>query len=148
MQTLDIAHQAGPIAVTLAYVMLYYAFQIHLLRTKSALRREYAARGEKFDRYFGQDRRMLAADRVQLNTLEHMPPFLVLLWLNAIFVGPLGATIAGVVYVLARAAYPVVLGARLGRGVRLGIVLATGPGYVVLAYLSGALVVGLVGGLV
>jgi uncharacterized membrane protein YecN with MAPEG domain len=131
---LDIGHQAGPIAVTLAYVLLYYGFQVNVLRVKSRLSREYAARGEKFDRYFSQDRHMLAADRQQLNMLEHMPPFLVLLWLVAIFVGPLWATVGGAVYVAARLAYPFAMGSRLGRGVRGSISLATGPGYLVLVY--------------
>ena len=138
--TFDVAHQAGPILVTVAYVLLYYVFQIHIVFVKNRLKAEYAERGEKFDRYFGQDRHMLAADRVQLNTLEHMPPFLVLLWLNAIFVGPLGATIAGGAYVLGRALYPVMMGGRLGRGVRGSILFSTAIGYAVLAYYSIALV--------
>lgn len=117
-----------------------YAFQIRVAFTKARLAREYRERGEKFDRYFGQDRTMLAVDRVQLNMLEHMPPFLALLWLNAVLVGPTGATIAGVIYLLARAVYPLLVGSRLGRGVRASIFIATGPGYLVLAYLCGALI--------
>lgn len=141
---LDIGRQAGPILVTIAYVALYYAFQIHQLRVKTRLSREHEARGEKFDRYFGQDREMLAADRIQLNTLEHMPPFLVLLWLNAVFVGPLSATVAGGLYVAARAGYPLVLGRRLGRGIRAQVLLSTGVGYGVLIWFSGALIFTLV----
>ncbi len=137
---LDLSRQIGPITVTLVYVTLYYLFQVHVLRAKTRLAKDYAERGEKFDRYFGQDRTMLAADRVQLNTLEHMGPFLVLLWLNAVFVGPLGATIAGGVYVAARGAYPLLMGSRLGRGVRASIALSTAPGYGVIAYLAGALI--------
>ncbi|MFT6233578.1 MAG: hypothetical protein ACJAZO_004099, partial [Myxococcota bacterium] len=53
-------------------------FQIRGLRTKSRLVAGYQSRGEKFDRYFGQDREMLASDRTQLNMLEHMPVFLAL----------------------------------------------------------------------
>jgi hypothetical protein len=137
---------AGPIAVTLAYVLLYYAVQIYVARVKFGLAREYRDRGEKFDRYFGQDRRMLAADRVQLNMLEHMPPFLVLLWLHAVFVGPGSATLAGGVYLLARVSYPLMLGQQLGRGIRRQVLLATVPGYLVLAWLAGGLVVALVTG--
>lgn len=139
---LDLAHQAGPISVTAAYLLLYYGTQTHIARTKIRLAREHAARGEKFDRYFGQDREMLAADRIQLNMLEHMPPFLVLLWLNAIFIGPGGATLAGAIYVAARALYPLLIGGRLGRGIRSTVLIATVPGYLVLAYLVGALLVG------
>ena len=144
-ETLDAAYQAGPITVTLIYVGLYYAFQIHGMRVKTRLTAEYRARGEKFDRYFGQDREMLAADRIQLNTLEHMPPFLVLLWLNAVFVGPGGATVAGAIYVAARAFYPIVLGRRLGRGIRAQVLLSTVVGYLVLAWFSLALILEILG---
>lgn len=140
---LDISPHAGPLTVTLLYVLLYYGFQIHQLRVKTRLRRAYEERGEKFDRYFGQDREMLAADRIQLNTLEHMPPFLALLWLNALFVGPTGATVAGGLYVAARGLYPVLIGGRLGRGIKAQVLIATGTGYAVLIYFSGALIVAL-----
>jgi uncharacterized MAPEG superfamily protein len=129
----------GPLAVTLGYVLLYYVFQINVARVKFKLARDHAARGEKFDRYFGQDRHMLAADRSQLNMLEHMPPFLALLWLNAVFVSPSSATIAGGIYLASRVVYPLVMGARLGRGVRGLIALSTAPGYLVLVWFSGAL---------
>ncbi len=87
---------------------------------------------------------MLAADRAQLDTLEHVPPFLALLWLHAAFVGPGSATAAGAVYLATRIAHPILVGARLGRGVKLGILYATVPGYVVLAYLLVGLVYALV----
>lgn len=137
---LDLPTQAGPIIVTLLCVGLYYAFQINLVRVKSQLTREYAARGEKFDRYFSQDRTMLAADRVQLNLLEHLPPFLVLLWLNAVFVSPTAATVGGGVYVAARALYPFALGSRVGAGPRALILASTVPGYLVLLGFVGGLV--------
>jgi uncharacterized membrane protein YecN with MAPEG domain len=137
---LDPALQTGPILVTLACVALYYVLQLNVARTKLRLHREYAARGERFDRYFGQDRVMLAADRAQLNLLEHMPPFLALLWLNAVFVDPLWATVAGGVYMAARVAHPFALGARLARDIRPTIGLATAPGYLVLAAFAAALV--------
>ncbi len=126
---------AGPLGVTLAYLVLYYAAVVRVARTRARLHREYRSRGEKFDRYLGGDREMLATDRVHLNILEHMPPFLVLLWLHAAFVSPLGATVAGSVYVLARAIHPLMIGRRLGRDIRLGILAVTVPGYLVLLYL-------------
>ena len=138
---LDPSLFAGPIGVTLAYTLVYYGFQVRILQVKTRLKAEYTERGESFDRYFGQDREMLAADRVQLNTLEHMGPFLALLWLNALFVNPGGpTTMAGAAYVVARAGYPLLMGGRLGRGVRGSIVLSTGVGYAVLIYLAGALI--------
>lgn len=131
----------GPIVVTVAYTCVYYWLQIRGMRTKTRLVAQYAARGEKFDRYFGQDREMLASDRAQLNMLEHMPLFLALLWLNAVFVGPFGAAVAGGLYTVIRVAYPLLMGARLGRGIRASLLAATLPGYLVIVYFCVRLIV-------
>ena len=136
----DASAYLGPVLVTVAYIALYYAFQVWLLVVKQRVQKAHEARGERFDRYFSQDRELLAADRVQLNTLEHMPPFLLLLWLNAVFVGTFSATIAGAIYVAARALYPSMIGRKLGRGIKASIFLSTAPGYGVLAWYCGALV--------
>jgi hypothetical protein len=124
----------GPLLVTAVYVIVYYLFVANQLRVRRRLKREYQARGEKFDRYFGADREMLAADRYVGNMLEHMPPFVALLWLNAIFVGPRGATLGGAAYVGCRVLYPFLMGGRLGRSVPTRILFATVVGYAVLAY--------------
>ena len=131
---------AGPLLVTVAYVVVYYLLIANQLRVKTRLRRAYRARGETFDRYFNTDREMLAADRYVGNMLEHMPAFLVLLWLNAIFVGPRGASFAGAAYVLSRSLYPFMMGPQLGRGVPGRILFATVIGYAVIAYLASRLV--------
>lgn len=136
---------AGPLLVTVVYVLIYYLTISNQLRVKSRLRRAYQQRGEVFDRYFNTDREMLAADRYVGNMLEHMPPFLTLLWLNAIFVGPRGASFAGGAYVLSRLLYPFLMGARLGRGVPSRIMFATVIGYVSLATLAARLVVAALG---
>jgi uncharacterized membrane protein YecN with MAPEG domain len=127
---------AGPLLVTVAYVLVYYLMITNQLIVRLRLRREYRARGESFDRYFGGDREMLAADRYAGNMLEHMPPFLILLWLNAIFVGPRGAALVGAAYVVARLVYPLVLGRRLGKGVPTRILFVTVVGYVSIAYFT------------
>jgi hypothetical protein len=75
--------------------------------------------------------------------LEHMPAFLILLWLNALFVGPRGASFVGAAYVVARIAYPFVMGVRLGRAVPTRILFVTLVGYAVLAYFTVRLVVAL-----
>lgn len=137
---LEAGPYAGPIGVTLSYLGLYYGFQLYIMRVKGRLSKAYAARGEKFDRYFGQDREMLAADRMQLNTLEHMPPFLALLWLHAVFVDAQSTTVAGAVYVGARLVYPFLIGSRLGRGIKARVLLATGTGYAVLIYFFAGLI--------
>jgi hypothetical protein len=125
---------AGPLLVTLAYVLVYYLMITNQLRVRTRLRRAYRTRGETFDRYFNTDREMLAADRYVGNMLEQMPGFLLLLWLNAIFVGPRGASFAGAAYVLARLAYPFLMGTQLGRGIRSRVMYATVVGYLVISY--------------
>jgi hypothetical protein len=127
---------SGPIIVTLAYLGVYYGFQAWQLMVKTRLRKEYAARGEKFDRYFNTDREMLAADRYVLNTLEHMPPFLVLLWLAAFFVNPVVATTGGALYVATRVVYPFLMGRTLGGAVSERVMYATFTGYFVLTYFA------------
>ena len=132
---------AGPLLVTVAYVVTYYLMIVNQLVVRTRLRRAYRARGETFDRYLGGDREMLAADRIVGNMLEHMPAFLLLLWLNAIFVGPGGAALAGGAYVVSRLAYPLILGRRLGKGIPSRIMFATVIGYAVIAYFSARLVI-------
>jgi hypothetical protein len=129
----------GPILVTVAYFGLWYALLLGLQRgTKYALQREYAARGEVFDRYFGQDGRMLAADRAVINTHEQMGPFLTSLWLHAVFVSPLSATILGGVYVALRTAYPLLLGRNLSKTQSKRVFAVTGPAYLIVFYLMGS----------
>ena len=78
---------------------------------------------------------MLAADRSQLNMLEQMPVFLILMWLNAFMVDTTEATILGAIYTGTRALYPVVLRGRMGRDVPRRILIITFTGYfVLLAY--------------
>jgi len=132
---------AGPLLVTVAYVLVYYLMIINQVVVKTRLRRAYRTRGETFDRYFGGDREMLAADRYVGNMLEHMPAFLILLWLNAVFVGPRGAALAGTVYVATRLIYPLMMGRRLGGGVAARIMFATLIGYAIVAYFAVRLVV-------
>jgi len=132
---------AGPLLVSVAYVLVYYLMISNQVRVRTRLRRAYRARGETFDRYFNTDREMLAADRLVGNMLEHMPAFLLLLWLNALFVGPRGASFAGGAYVVSRLLYPLLMGRQLGRGVPTRILAATLIGYGVIAYLTLRLVI-------
>ena len=126
---------AGPVWVTIAYLLLYYAFIGNVARVKVLLIAEAKRNGTKFDRYFGRYPRLLAADRIQLNTLEQMPVFLAALWLHAFVVGPDSATFAGALYVVLRGLYPLLLGLRLGRNMPLRLLLATFPAYGVIGYL-------------
>lgn len=135
---MDWQSYSGVIAVSIATVVVYHAFLIRLMVVKIRLHREHAARGEKFDRYQSRDRTLLAADRGQLNMLEHMPTFFVALWANAWVVSADGAAIAGLIWLLARAAYPFLIGRELGRDIPVRVFIATFTGYGVIAYLGGS----------
>jgi glutathione S-transferase len=47
------------------------------------------------------------AVRVQVNTLENLVPFLICLWLCAIYWWPMGAAILGIVWILGRGLYAI-----------------------------------------
>ena len=72
---IDSGSFTGPVLVTAAYFVLWYVLLFRQTRTKRRLSAEYKARNQSFDRYFGQDRQMLAADRAAANTHEQMVPF-------------------------------------------------------------------------
>jgi hypothetical protein len=134
----DLATFRGPVVVTALYFGLWYYLLLSLQRgTKYALLAEYAARGDAFDRYFGQDPRMLAADRAVANTHEQMVPFLLSMWLHAVFVSATHATVLGAVYVVLRAIYPSLLGRRLEKTQSKRVFLVTGPCYGIVFYLLG-----------
>ena len=131
----------GPARVTAAYFAIYYAFILYGAVTKMRLSREFERRGEEFDRYFGQDRKMLFAARVCGNTLEHMCPFLFSMWLHAIYVSPETAAQLGWLYVALRAKYPLFLaGGRFARQPAMGlrrnqlVLFSTYPQYAICAY--------------
>ena len=89
---------------------LYYAFLAHGLVVKRRVAQQCRDTGQRYDRYRSRHPELLAADRLQLNTLEHMPPFLVLLWGQSLIVYPGTAAILGAIYVGIRATYPFFLG--------------------------------------
>lgn len=135
----EVSTYQGPIVATAAFLGLWYALLMGLQsRTKYKLQAEYAARGEVFDRYFGQDPRMLAADRAVINTQEQMVPFLASLWLHAVFVSPTHATWLGLAYVVLRAIYPLLLGPSLSRTQSKRVFMVTGPSYCIVLYLLGS----------
>jgi hypothetical protein len=127
---------SGPIWVTLITLAVYYGFMVNVLRVKLSLLKKYREDGKKFDRYFSQDPQMLAADRTQLNMLEHLLPFLALLWLHAWAVGPKEATALGAVYTGTRALYPLVLGGTLRLAAPKRILMITFTGYAVLGVMA------------
>lgn len=136
----DLDRLRGPLLVTLAYVLLWYGFLFGLqTRTKYRLEARYHKEGKVFDRYFGQDEEMLAVDRAVANTHEQMGPFLVSLWLFAIFASPTYATWLGAAYVALRSSYPLLLGKRVSKVQSKRVALVTFPCYaIVFTMLGGA----------
>ncbi len=125
--------------VTLAYIGLYYAFLVNVLRAKLSASKSCRSQGIKFDRYSSSDPKLRAADRIQLNTLEHMPAFLILLWLHAAIVDPAQAGLLGWGYVGLRALYPIFLGSELERNIPMRLLLNTFSAYLIMACMSGSI---------
>ena len=126
--------------VTIGYVCVYYIFLVNVLRVKVGVAKSCRANGMKFDRYLSVDPKLRAADRVQLNTLEHMPTFLVLLWLYAAVVDVSDAATLGWLYVLLRVVYPIFMGASLKRNIPMRLLINTFAGYLILAIMAGGIV--------
>lgn len=136
---------AGPILVTVSYLLLwYYLLLLGQSRTKYRLKAQYEREGKVFDRYFGQDPEMLAADRAVANTLEQMGPFLVSLWMFAVFVSPQQAGWYGAAYVLLRALYPLLLGKRVTNTQSKRVAFVTFPAYLIVFSMLGRTVAALV----
>ncbi len=137
--TMDPARFHGPLFVTIAYFLLWYGFLFGLqTRTKYKLQARYKSEGKEFDRYFGRDPEMLAADRVVANTHEQMGPFLASLWLFAVFGSPTYATWMGGAYVLLRSAYPILLGGSVSHTQSKRVAIVTGPSYAIVFTMFGA----------
>lgn len=131
----------GPILVTVGYFFLWYFLLFVVQRqTKYRLQRKYEEKGEVFDRYYGQDEEMLAVDRVVINTQEQMLPFLASLWLHAIYVSASSATILGIVYVVLRSIYPVLIGKKLSKINPKRVYFVTLPCYGIIFYMLGSVV--------
>lgn len=68
--------------------------------------------------------------RTQLNQLEQMPPFLLALWMHALFVDPTRAGQLGLLYTALRALYPF-----LYQNFPILMAVVTFPNYGIIAYL-------------
>lgn len=143
MPTPDLTYYAGPIIITCVYLFFWYYLLLGKQRgTKSRLAKEYAARGQVFDRYSAQDPEMLAADRVVTNTQEQMLPFFISLWLFSIMVSVFYASVFGGIYILLRAIYPFLLGKRVSKINTKKVAFVTFPCYaIIFSFLISSLVV-------
>lgn len=127
---------SGPVVVTVLYLFFWYYLLLVVQRgTKYRLKEEYESNNEEFDRYFGQDEEMLAADRAVINTLEQMVPFLVALWLHSIFVSSFIATLCGGAYLGLRIIYPLLLGKKISKIQSKRVYVVTLPCYGLIFYM-------------
>jgi glutathione S-transferase len=85
--------------VTLLAIALYYfmCFKVGQMREKYGVKAPATSGHPLFDRAF----------RVQMNTLEHLPVFLPLLWLATFYFGrvPWAAPLLGLVWIIGRTLY-------------------------------------------
>lgn len=88
---------SGTIIVTCVYCIMFYIFLGHQVQVKFAPKLTDDVR----------EQAKLIADRAVINTQEQMVPFLVLLWLEALFVNFHVAQTLGAIYVFFRFLYPV-----------------------------------------
>lgn len=137
---LDIHELKGPVLVTVGYICLWYFLLCLQVKTKFRLIKKYKREKKKFDRYFGQDNEMLAADRSVSNTQEQMIPFLVSLWLCALFSSPVVATWSGTTYIGLRLFYPFLIGRKITRLISPKVFFVTFPSYLVIFYMLGRVV--------
>ena len=127
-----VTQYGGVVAVTLAYIGVYYALMVNGLKVKLKLAKQCKTEGKPFLRYSNEYPELLASDRHQLNMLEHMPPFLVLLWMQAAVVSVESAVMLGWAYVVIRATYPLFVGSRLRSAIKPRVFINTFTGYGIL----------------
>jgi len=124
----------GVLAVTLSYFVLWYIFLFRQSYVNRRIKSKFQKDDKTFNRWYSTYPPMLNADRTVANTIEQGIPFLVSLWLYAIFVDATYATILGFAYVAVRSIYPLVWGRPPW------LFLSTVPGYGIVWYMLGAVV--------
>ena len=96
--------QASPVIlssalVTILAIVVYFiaGFRVGQMRVKHGVKAPATSGHPQFDRAF----------RVQMNTLEHLPVLLPLLWLTTFFFAPypMAAPVLGVVWIIGRVLY-------------------------------------------
>ena len=119
------------IGTTAGFVALYFAFLYAQATTKFYMYFRDKAKDPKVSltkiRYANTTLLALTVDRTSGNMVEQAIPFLVSLWLHAVFVSPTGAATLGWLWLLSRSIYPFVFYSR-GHW----LLLSTIPGYVLI----------------
>jgi len=132
-----------PILATSAYFILYYSWLLVMLvcrwwwidreiwRKLKEERKDSKEKPSFLDHRHALEKHPIKyiLDRSQLNQLEQMPPFLLGLWLYALFINPARAGFLGLVYTGLRVLYPF-----LYRTPRFLLPLVTFPNYGIVAF--------------
>eukprot|EP00928_Gymnodinium_smaydae_P049273 TRINITY_DN33060_c0_g1_i1.p1 TRINITY_DN33060_c0_g1~~TRINITY_DN33060_c0_g1_i1.p1 ORF type:complete len:195 (-),score=41.91 TRINITY_DN33060_c0_g1_i1:367-951(-) len=128
----DMGEYAAVVGATLAFFAMWYGFltQQMMMRGVAAERaREKGIELTRFDYRFAE---WEMADRTFLNMQEQSAPFLLLMWLYAVFCNARVAGVLGFVYVGFRFVYPILWSTR-GRFTIL-VELSTQPNYLVIGW--------------
>lgn len=118
-----------PVLVTVTYFLVYYLFMVLQISTRQ----------DGWPRHDYSDETWKMGDRTFLNTLEQMVPFLLPMWLFALFISPHQAGVLGTIYVVFRLLFPVFWGLRGGWTILVEV--STQPQYAVIASFYVALAV-------
>ena len=139
MTSYDANKFQGPILVTLAYFLMYYAFLFFQSGLKFYLYFKAKNGGNKDSekpkvsfskiKYQSTERLALVGDRSVGNTLEQLGPFIVGLWLYAVFVSTSTATTLGFLYLIFRLIYPLCFWFGIP-----WIFISTIPGYAIISW--------------
>lgn len=142
-KTIKVAAARVMLGYTLAFllaVLIQLVEKVRVVKSAKAKKSDTTEQTPKINRYVTDDRRLHAADRSLGNFLEWAPAFLTLFWTYLLVVEetPWTAIYWGWLYVAARFLYPVLAmgGGVTFTGAKPLILLATGPGYMVLIRLA------------
>jgi len=130
--------------VTVLYMLMYISFMILQLNTRDAAvaRAKVAGKtlpeGKPFASYVADDEGARMGERVFLNTLEQMGPFLISLWMCAAFVSCELATVLGSVAIVARCLMPLLWSMGPGGAWNIKVELSTQPYYICVTAMLGA----------
>lgn len=139
MAPMDMGEFKGVIVVTVGYFLVYYTLMMLQIHGKRSAREASGSDRASWNRSTDMNPMWVMADRSFLNALEQQVPFLLPLWLHAVFVCPKVSAWMGAVAVFARALFPIFWSVK-GEWNML-VEVSTQPYYLVVFYFLGALMI-------
>merc|ERR1712113_1161508 len=95
------------VGATVAYFLMWYGFLCHQMIMRGSASQRAESKGINLTRFDYRFADWEMADRTLLNAQEQMVPFLLPMWLYAVFCNPHAAGVLGYIYVLFRFLYPI-----------------------------------------